>query len=37
MLKLVEHIEASQYARALYAWTSMHDLRIVQVCGFRPV
>jgi hypothetical protein len=35
MLRLVEQIEASQYARALHAWTSMHDLCIVQVpCTF---
>jgi hypothetical protein len=35
MLRLVEQIEASQYARALHAWTSMHDLCIVQVpCSF---
>jgi hypothetical protein len=31
MLLLVEQIAASQYARALHAWTSMHDLCIVQV------
>jgi hypothetical protein len=31
MLRLVEQIEASDYARALYAWTSMHDLCIAQV------
>jgi hypothetical protein len=35
MLRLVEQIKASQYARALHAWTSMHDLCIVQVpCSF---
>jgi hypothetical protein len=35
MLSLVEQIEASQYARALHAWTSMHALWIVQVpCAF---
>jgi len=33
MLRLVEQIEASSYARGLYAWTSMHDLCIVQVPG----
>jgi hypothetical protein len=33
MLRLVEQVEASQYARALYAWTSMHDLCIVQNDG----
>ncbi len=31
MLRLVEQIEASQYARGLHAWTSMLDLCIVQV------
>jgi hypothetical protein len=31
MLRLVKRIEASRYARALHAWTSMHDLCIVQV------
>lgn len=31
MAQLVEQIEASPYAQALYAWTSMHDLCIVQV------
>ena len=31
MLRLVEQIEASPYARGLHAWTSMHDLCIVQV------
>jgi hypothetical protein len=31
MLRLVEQIRSSPYARALYAWTSMHDLCIVQV------
>jgi hypothetical protein len=30
MLHLVEEIKTSQYARALHAWTSMHDLCIVQ-------
>ena len=36
MLRLVEQIEASQYARGLYAWTSMLDLCIVQVPGTYP-
>jgi len=31
MLRLVEAIRASAYARALHAWTSMCDLCIVQV------
>jgi hypothetical protein len=31
MLRLVEQIQASSYARGLHAWTSMHDLCIVQV------
>ena len=31
MLRLVKQIETSPYVRALYAWTSMHDLCIVQV------
>jgi len=30
MLKLVESIQKSPYADGLYAWTSMHDLCIVQ-------
>jgi len=30
MLHLVEQIRASRYASALHAWTSMHDLCIVQ-------
>ncbi len=31
MLRLVEQIEASRYARGLYAWTSAVDLCIAQV------
>jgi hypothetical protein len=31
MLRLVEQIKGSTYARALHAWTSMHELCIVQV------
>jgi hypothetical protein len=31
MLRLVEQIETSPYVRVLHAWTSMHDLCIVQV------
>jgi hypothetical protein len=31
MLRFVEQIKGSSYARALHAWTSMHDLCIVQV------
>jgi hypothetical protein len=31
MLRLVEQIEASPYSQALYGWTSMLDLCIVQV------
>jgi hypothetical protein len=30
MLRLVEQIEASRYARGIYAVTSMHDLCITQ-------
>jgi hypothetical protein len=30
MLKLVSEIELSTYAAGLFAWTSMHDLCIVQ-------
>jgi hypothetical protein len=30
MLELVQAIEVSHYASGLYAWTSMHDLCIVQ-------
>src|ERR1700730_10502359 len=30
MLKLVSEIELSRYASGLFAWTSMHDLCIVQ-------
>jgi hypothetical protein len=36
MLRLVEQIKASPYARALYAWTSMHDLCIAQVSCTYP-
>lgn len=36
MLRLVQQIEASQYARALHAWTSMHDACIVQVPCSHP-
>ena len=31
MLRLVEQIKGSTYARALHAWTSMFDLCIVQI------
>jgi hypothetical protein len=35
MVRLVEQVEGSCYARGLHAWTSMHDLCIVQVpCTF---
>ena len=30
MVELVEQIEASKYIHGIYAWTSMHDLAIVQ-------
>jgi hypothetical protein len=30
---LVEQIKASPYVRGLHAWTSMHDLCVVQVPG----
>ena len=30
MLRLVEQIEQSKFANGLFAWTSMHDLCIVQ-------
>jgi len=30
MLNLVDEINASRYAEGLFAWTSMHDLCIVQ-------
>ena len=30
MLKLIDNIKSSVYADSLYAWTSMHDLCIVQ-------
>jgi len=33
MLRLVEQIKASPYVRGLHAWTSMHDLCVVQVPG----
>jgi hypothetical protein len=34
-VRLVEQVEGSCYARGLHAWTSMHDLCIVQVpCTF---
>ncbi|HXE86588.1 MAG TPA: hypothetical protein VN524_07280 [Hyphomicrobiaceae bacterium] len=36
MLRRVEQIEASRYGRALHAWTSMHDLCIVQVPCSHP-
>ena len=31
MVRLVEQIKGSRYARGLYAWTSMDDLCIAQV------
>ena len=31
MLRLVEQIEGSQFARSLHAWASMHELFVVQV------
>jgi hypothetical protein len=31
MVRLIEQIEASRYARGLYAYTSMHDLCVTQV------
>jgi hypothetical protein len=36
MLRLVEQVRASPYEPALHAWTSMHDLCIVQVPCTHP-
>jgi hypothetical protein len=36
MLRLVEQIGAARYARALHAWTSMHELCIVQLPCTHP-
>jgi hypothetical protein len=31
MIQLIEDIEASPYARGIWAWTSMHDLCVAQM------
>jgi hypothetical protein len=36
MLRLVEQIESSRYARALYPWTSMCDLCVAQFPAVYP-